>query len=150
MKNILDEMKEVRDLLKRLREEDNALVSISFQRDTINELLEEGVIITKEDFDLDQVSIKYNDGINDVIKRANGEFDNQHMAQSFVILYIPYEDVSKVFDLIESDSIEDEIEEECGVKAVFPDKYVYAFVDLVDMSIRYNDGCIAFNEKYTR
>lgn len=143
---ISDEMKEIYQLLMNLRKADNALVSVSFQRDTINELLEEGVIINKEDFDLDQVSIKYSDGVNDIIKRANGELENQHMAQSFVILYIPYNKVNEVFEMIDVNPLDDD-EEETEIKQVFPSKYVYAYIDLVDMSIRYNDECIAFDNE---
>ena len=139
------ELNEINQLLKNLKKDFNALVLVSFQKDTINELLEEGVAVSKEDFDLDQVSIKYSDGINDVLKRINGEFDNQHMAQSLVVLYIPYEETASVFQLFNFDEENtEEDDEEASIKHEIPDKYIYAYIDLVDLSIRYNDNCIAF------
>ena len=130
---------ELRSLLSSLRKtKEEALCFASFQKEAINDLMLNGLFIKGENFDDNQIDINYDDGINDILKKINWETKDEQVYQTLVIVYIPNSPAKKVFE---------QFDEENGID--IEDIYVYAYVDLIDMQIRYNDNCIAFSEQRT-
>lgn len=130
---------ELRSLLSSLRKtKEEALCFVSFQKESINDLMLNGLFIKGENFDDNQIDINYDDGINDILKKINWETKDEQVYQTLVIVYIPNSPAKKVFE---------QFDEENGINV--EDIYVYAYVDLIDMQIRYNDNCVAFSEQRT-
>lgn len=130
---------ELRSLLSSLRKtKEEALCFVSFQKESINDLMLNGLFIKGENFDDNQIDINYDDGINDILKKINWETKDEQVYQTLVIVYIPNSPAKKVFE---------QFDEENGINV--EDIYVYAYVDLIDMQIRYNDNCVAFSDQRT-
>lgn len=130
---------ELRSLLSSLRKtKEEALCFVSFQKESINDLMLNGLFIKGENFDDNQIDINYDDGINDILKKINWETKDEQVYQTLVIVYIPNSPAKKVFE---------QFDEENGIDV--EDIYVYAYVDLIDMQIRYNDNCVAFSDQRT-
>lgn len=133
---------ELRELLNNLRKtKENALCFASFQKKSINDLLMEGLFIKGENFDINQIDINYDDAINDILKKINWETKDEQVYQSLAIVYMPNENANKIFSEFDESNQEDDY----GID--IDNKFVYAYVDLIDMQIRYNYDCVFFADE---
>ena len=85
--------------------------------------------------------INYDDAINDILKKINWETKDEQVYQSLAIVYMPNENANKIFSEFDESNQEDDY----GID--IDNTFVYAYVDLIDMQIRYNYDCVFFADE---